>query len=100
MIKITENKWRPFIELTLDDPDPCTLYLDVTKRPIIIQQPNCTSISFDEVTYLVKESAKDIIAAVDKLIEDEQDKKAEEARQYMEATMARAAETKKRLENK
>lgn len=98
MIKITENKWRPFIELTLADVEPCTMYLDVTKRPIIIQQPRYTSISFDEITYCVKESAKDIIAAVDKLIEAEQDKKAEEARQYMEATMARAAETAKKLE--
>lgn len=98
MIKITDNKWRPFIELTLADAEPCTMYLDVTKRPIIIQTPTRTNISFDTVTYFVKESAKDIIAAVDKLIEAEQDKKAEEARQYMEATMTRVAETAKKVE--
>lgn len=98
MINITENKWRPFIELTLDDVDNAKMYFDVTKRVTLVQTDSYTIISFDSSSYHVKESAKDIIAAVDKLIEAEQDKKAEQARQYMKATMARAAETQKQLE--
>lgn len=98
LIKITKNNWRPFIELTLTDFDNSVLYFDVTKRVELVQCPNYTSINMGEISYQVKESAKDIIKAVDKLIAQEQDKKAEEARKYMEETMARAAETQKQLE--
>ena len=42
---------------------------------------------------LVKESAKDIIKAVDKLISAEQERKAKQAEEYMLATQARVAET-------
>lgn len=98
MVEIVDNKWRPFIKLTGTTGEE--IYFDVNSRPLVVQGEKITTISTANMpTIFVQESAKDIIAAVDKLIEAEQDKKAEEARQYMEATMARVAETKKQLEN-
>lgn len=101
MVEIVDNKWRPFIKLTSVVPDEY-VYLDVTLRPIIVATDMGTEIylpNYKEGHWMVNESVDAIIAAVDKMIEAEQDKKAEEARQYMEATMARVAETKKQLEN-
>lgn len=103
MIKITKNNWRPFIELT---PVSCKedsediLYLDVTKRPIIIQSKEGTIIHVDDVDLVVKESAKDIFKAVDKLIAEEAERKQEEAKKYAEETFARVAKTAKALEAK
>ena len=103
MIKITKNNWRPFIELTAVDPQggEAVLYFDVTKRPLIIQQEELTLLHFDEnADILVKEKAKDIIKAVDKLIAAEQELKAKQAAEYMKATQARVAETAKALGDK
>lgn len=102
MIKITKNNWRPFIELTpiADDGDEGTLYFDVTKRPVLIQTKENTIIYVDDCDILVKEKAKDIIKAVDKLIAAEQDRKAEQAREYMKATQERVAATAAMVEGK
>lgn len=101
MIKITKNNWRPFIELTTATEDEATVYFDVTKRPIIIQTASGTILDFgQEGSVLVKESAKDIIKAVDKLIAAEQERKAKQAEEYMLATQARVAETAKALGEK
>ena len=101
MIKITKNNWRPFIELTTDTEDAATVYFDVTKRPIIIQTATGTILDLgQDGSVLVKESAKDIIKAVDKLISAEQERKAKQAEEYMLATQARVAETAKALEAK
>lgn len=96
MIEIVENSWRPFI--LLHDTEGCEVYFDVTKRPTITQYEDCTELYMSTNEYFdVKESAKDIIAAVDKLVEAEQVKKAEEALKYMEQTKARVAETEKQI---
>lgn len=102
MIKITKNNWRPFIELTAvaGDMSECTLYFDVTKRPLIIQDENRTLLHFEEGDIIVKEKAKDIIKAVDKLIAAEQDRKAEQAKEYMKATQERVAATAALVEGK
>lgn len=99
MINITDNKWRAFIELTAvsEDGGTGTFYFDITRRPLIIQQDDGTAMLFDDATIVVKESAKEIIEACDRLVEMEQDKKAAEARAYMEATMARAEATKAKV---
>lgn len=101
MVEIVDNKWRPFIKLETAYAGE-QIYLDVTLRPVLAATDSGTEIylpNYKGAPWLVKESVEEIIAAVDKMIEAEQDKKAEEARQYMEATMARVAETKKQLEN-
>lgn len=98
LITITETKWRPFIELTADGKEPTTFYFDVTKRPLMFSEPERTVMQFEEGAVVVKESMKEILEAVDKLIEIEQDKKAEQAKKYMEATKASVENTKKLLE--
>lgn len=105
MIKITKTNWRPLIELHGVPKDEGafeeTFYFDVTKRPIIIQTEKGTLMHFgDDVAILVKESVKDILKAIDKLIAAEQDKKAQEAEEYMKATQARVASLKAQQESK
>lgn len=102
MIKITKNNWRPFIELTTlaEDGEEGTLYFDVTKRPVLVQTKESTIIHVDECDIIVKEKAKDIIKAVDKLIAAEQDRKAEQAKEYMKATQERVAATAALVEGK
>lgn len=102
MIKITKNNWRPFIELTTvaEDGEEGTLYLDVTKRPILVQTKENTIIHVDECDMAVKEKVKDIIKAVDRLIAAEQDRKAEQAKEYMKATQERVAATAALVEGK
>ena len=96
MIDIVKNSWRPFI--LLHDEDGCEVYFDVTKKPTITQYEDCTALYMNASEYVdVKESAKDIIAAVDAMIADEQQKKAEEAVKYMEQTKARVLETEKAI---
>ena len=102
MIKITKNNWRPFIELTAlsihGGDDDGVFYFDVTKRPLIIQQKDNTLLDFgDSGAVFVKESAKDIIKAVDKLIAAEAEARQEEARRNMEETMARVAATEQTM---
>lgn len=100
MIKITKTNWRPFIELTPvsgEEDSKDILYLDVTKRPIIIQSKEGTIIHVDDVDLVVKESAKDIFKAVDKLIAEEAEHKRQEAKRYAEETLARVAATEKAL---
>lgn len=103
MIKITKTNWRPFIELTAVDSagGEATFYFDVTKRPLIIQQEDTTLLCFDDTAQIsVKEKAKDIFKAVDKLIAAEAERKMEEAKRYAEQTMARVAATGKALGEK
>jgi len=102
LIKITKNNWRPFIELTsvAEDGEEGTLYFDVTKRPVLVQTADSTIIHVDECDMVVKEKVKDIIKAVDKLIAAEQDRKAEQAKEYMKATQERVAATAALVEGK
>ena len=101
MIKITKTNWRPFIELTTATEDEATVYFDVNRRPLIIQTATGTILDLgQDGSVLVKESAKDIIKAVDKLIATEQERKAKQAEEYMLATQARVAETAKALGDK
>lgn len=96
MIDIVKNSWRPFI--LLHDKEGREVYFDVTKKPTITQYEYYTELFIDVNEYIaVKESAKDIIAAVDAMIADEQQKKAEEAVKYMEQTKARVLETEKAI---
>lgn len=98
MINITDNRWRPFIELHQVDTG-CLVYFDVTKRPTIIQYDDGTELYFNmNESIIVQEPATEIIAAVDRLIEAEQDRKAEQAKEYFAATQARVAETAKMVE--
>ena len=96
MIDIVKNSWRPFI--LLHDKEGREVYFDVTKKPTITQYEYYTELFIDVNEYIaVKESAKDISAAVDSMIADEQQKKAEEAVKYMEQTKARVLETEKAI---
>lgn len=98
MINITKTRWRPFIELHQVDTD-CLVYFDVTKHPTVIQYDDGTELYFNmNDSIIVKESAVEIIEAVDRLIEEEQDRKAEQAKEYFAATQARVAETAKMVE--
>lgn len=93
MIKITKTNWRAFIELNLMNSDGTesgdVLYFDVTKRPnMVATKEGTTLIMFsDTVSVVVKESMKDIIKAVDKLIKDEKEKQAAENEAQVNALM-------------
>lgn len=67
-------------------------HLNVLDVPHIISNPNWTALIYDHHTILVKESAKDIYKAVDKMVEEEQDRKAKQAEEYMKATQQRVAQ--------
>ena len=82
MIKITKNNWRPFIELTPINDDNAIFYFDVSKRPLIVQSPG------QDGSVRVKESVKDIIKAVDKMIEDNKKAEAERNEAELAARMA------------
>lgn len=89
MIKITKNNWRPFIELTPDADDNAIFYFDVSKRPLIVQSPEGTLLDFgQDGSVLVKEKVKDIIKAVDKMIEDNKKAEAERNEAELAARMA------------
>jgi len=102
MIKQIKTTWRPLLRLTevVIDKDTANVietgnefHLNVLDVPHIISNPNWTALVYDHHTILVKESAEDIYKAVDKMVKEEQDRKAKEAEEYMKATQARVAET-------
>lgn len=93
MIKITKTNWRAFIELNLMNGDGTesgdVLYFDVTKRPNMVatKEGNTLLMFSDTVSMVVKESMKDIIKAVDKLIKEEKEKQAAENEAQVNALM-------------
>ena len=109
MIKQIKTKWRPLIELTevalvTDESGKNTgtvaetggkYHMNVLDIPHIISYPDFTALIYEGHSILVKESAKDIYKIVDKMVEDEQKRKAEEAHKYYEATQQRVANTAK-----
>lgn len=109
MIKQIKTTWRPLIELTevtlvSDDKDNSTntvketggkYHMNVLDVPHIISYPEFTALVYDHHSILVKESAKDIYKIIDKMVEDEKTRKAEEAHKYFEATQKRVADTAK-----
>lgn len=104
MIKEIKTTWRPLIELTElkydEQSDTATetggkFHMNVLNVPSIISYPNFTALIYDHFTILVKESATDIYKIIDKMVEDEKTRKAEEAHKYYEATQQRVAETAK-----
>ena len=106
MIKQIKTTWRPLLKLTevMIDKDTAVVtetgnefHLNVLDVPHIISNPNWTALIYDHHTILVKESAKDIYKAVDKMVEEEQDRKAKQAEEYMKATQERVAETAKNI---
>lgn len=105
MIKQIKTTWRPLLRLTelaADKDGNITetgneFHLNVLDVPHIISNPNWTALIYDHHTILVKESAKDIYKAVDKMVEEEQERKAKQAEEYMKATQARVAETAKNV---
>lgn len=101
MIKQIKTTWRPLLRLTevVIDKDTAQVietgnefHLNVLDVPHIISNPNWTALVYDHHTILVKESAKDIYKAVDKMVEEEQDRKAKQAEEYMKATQQRVAQ--------
>lgn len=109
MIKQIKTTWRPFLKLTEvviqpgekpEDPQKIVetgneFHLNVLDVPHIISNPNFTALVYDHHTILVKESAKDIYKAVDKMVEEEQERKKKQAEEYMKATQQRVADTAK-----
>ena len=103
MIEIVDNKWRPFIKLHIADVEDGggnpvgdhSYYFDITSRVSL-----CGIDGGTEICYLscgqscwVSETPEEIIEACDRLITEEQDKKAAEAHKYFEETQARVAAT-------
>lgn len=109
MLKQIKTTWRPLIELTEVQIIPASkegasdqlvetgnkYHMNVLDVPHIISNPNFTALIYDHHTILVKESAKDIYKTIDKMVKDEQDRKAQQAHEYFEATQKRVAETGK-----
>lgn len=91
MIKEVKTSWRPLLELTeivLDDEGNVTesgntFYYNYAKASDLIQTPQGTVIIMDNLSIRVKESVKDICKKIDKIIQAEADRVAEEARKNM-----------------
>lgn len=98
MIEIVENSWRPFI--LLHNEEGCEVYFDVTKRPIITQFEDGTSLDLGDTVIDVKESARDIIEAVNRMIQAEADKKAAQWEANMKETAARVEANRAQFEDK
>lgn len=98
MIEIVENSWRPFI--LLHDEEGCEVFFDVTKRPIMTQFDDSTLLDLGDTNVYVKESARDIIEAVNKMIKLEADKKAAQWEANMAATTARVEANRAQFEDK
>lgn len=98
MIEIVENSWRPFI--LLHDDEGNEVYFDVTKRPIITQFEDGTSLHLGDAVINVKESARDIIEAVNRMIQAEADKKAAQWEANMKETAARVEANRAQFEDK
>lgn len=104
MLKTIKTTWRPLIELTELKYDEKTdtveetggkFHMNVLNVPHIISYDKFTALVYDHFTILVKESAKDIYKTVDKMVEDEQERKAKQAHEYFEATQKRVQDTGK-----
>lgn len=103
MIKEVKTSWRPLLELTeivLDDDGNVTesgntFYYNYAKASDLIQTPQGTVIIMDNLSIRVKESVKDIYKKIDKIIQAEADRVAEEARKNMEEQTKRMEEFKK-----
>lgn len=103
MIKEVKTSWRPLLELTeivLDDDGNVTesgntFYYNYAKASDLIQTPQGTVIIMDNLSIRVKESVKDIYKKIDKIIQTEADRVAEEARKNMEEQAKRMEEFKK-----
>lgn len=103
MIKEVKTSWRPLLELTeilLDEEGNVTesgntFYYNYAKASDLIQTPQGTVIIMDNLSIRVKESVKDICKKIDKIIQAEADRVAEEARKNMEEQAKRMEEFKK-----
>ena len=103
MIKEVKTSWRPLLELTeilLDEEGNVTesgntFYYNYAKASDLIQTPQGTVIIMDNLSIRVKESVKDICKKIDKIIQAEADRVAEEARKNMEEQAKRIEEYKK-----
>lgn len=109
MIKQIKTTWRPFLKLTEvileKDPNDVNKYvvtetgneyhMNVLDVPHILTNPNFTALVYDHHTIFVKEPASEIYKAIDKMVKEEQDRKAKEAHEYFEATQKRVADTAK-----
>ena len=103
MIKEVKTSWRPLLELTeilLDEEGNVTetgntFYYNYAKASDLIQTPQGTVIIMDNLSIRVKESVKDICKKIDKIIQAEADRVAEEARKNMEEQAKRMEEYKK-----
>lgn len=106
MIKQIKTTWRPLIELTevalkpvKEDGTEQTIvetggkyHMNVLDIPHIISYPSFTALVYDHHSILVKESAKDIYKIIDKMVAEEQDRKAKQAEEYMKATQQRVVD--------
>lgn len=104
MIKEVKTSWRPLLELTevvlAEDGTGVVesgniFYYNYAKASDLIQTPQGTVIILDNLSIRVKESVKDICKKIDKIIQAEADRVAEEARKNMEEQAKRMEEFKK-----
>lgn len=108
MIEIVDNKWRPFIVLHIAEydwdytekgepklVDKKPYYFDITAKVTLEAVKKGTNIYYIASGHSeqVMETPEEIIEACDRLITEEQDKKAAEAHKYFEETQARVAAT-------
>ena len=102
MIKEVKTSWRPLLELTeilLDEEGNVTesgntFYYNYAKASDLIQTPQGTVIVMDNLSIRVKESVKDIYKKIDKIMQAEADRIAEEARRNMEEQAKRMEQFK------
>lgn len=104
MIKEVKTNWRPFLELTevvlTEDGTNVVesgniFYYNFAKASDLIQTTQGTVIILDNLSIRVKESVKDICKKIDKILQAEADRLAEEARKNMEEQAKRMEEFKK-----
>lgn len=108
MIKDVKTSWRPLLELNeviINDGGEVVesgniFYYNYAKPSDLLQTPMGTVIVMDNLTIRVKESVKDICKKIDKIIKDEADRVAAEARKNMEEQAERMKQLKQAAETK
>lgn len=103
MIKQIKTTWRPLLKLTevilkedfTVEETGNEYHMNVLEVPHILSNPKFTALVYDHHTIFVKESASDIYKAIDKMVEEEAERKKQQAEEYMKATQQRVADTAK-----
>lgn len=105
-LKVVKTTWRPLIELHATQPIKDTddyaetdkiFYLNALKVPHVLNngEGKGTTLVYEDFVVSVKESPEEIFKTIDKMVQDEADRKAAVAAEYQAASEKRVAKFEK-----